>query len=440
MSDTNDMEDIVKEFLIESYENLDQLDKDLVTLEKNPSDLKTLSSIFRTIHTIKGTCGFLAFTKLGSIVHVGENLLSRLRDREMNLTPELTNGLLAMEDAVRQVLANIEATGEEGDGDYSPVVETLTQLQGEAEPPPSADEASTDATASSENLTSADIEMTTQAENASISSQIEGSNPSEKNSEGRDEEHVSENAAVKAEESSDVPQFDERIGAVLVELSEANSDDVEYAAQKQQMGDPRHIGEILVEEGVVQPKEVVEALNRQKTTASSNVSDSSIRVDVELLGKLMNQVGELVLARNQIVQFTTTQEDRTFVAASQRLDLITTELQEAVMKTRMQSIGTIWNKFPRVVRDLATLGEHTIRGTYYGTAGIDDATDAGANMVGVAIDRAFTDRTVLYVAFAMTSNESQSALPMSGAGHGAHLLLAPGEDPLGVAIGLNHTF
>ena len=177
--------------------------------------------------------------------------------------------------------------------------------------------------------------------------------PRKKNSEGRDEEHVSENAAVKAEESSDVPQFDERIGAVLVELSEANSDDVEYAAQKQQMGDPRHIGEILVEEGVVQPKEVVEALNRQKTTASSNVSDSSIRVDVELLGKLMNQVGELVLARNQIVQFTTTQEDRTFVAASQRLDLITTELQEAVMKTRMQSIGTIWNKFPRVVRDLA---------------------------------------------------------------------------------------
>ncbi len=71
MSDTNDMEDIVKEFLIESYENLDQLDKDLVTLEKNPSDLKTLSSIFRTIHTIKGTCGFLAFTKLESIVHVG---------------------------------------------------------------------------------------------------------------------------------------------------------------------------------------------------------------------------------------------------------------------------------------------------------------------------------------------------------------------------------
>lgn len=151
-----------------------------MTLEENPRDLKTLSSIFRTIHTIKGTCGFLAFTKLESIVHVGENLLSRLRDREMNFTLELTTGLLAMVDAVRQVLANIEATGEEGDGDYSSVVETLTQLQGEAKPPSSAAEASTDATASSENLSNAYIEMTAQAENANISSQIEGSNPSEK--------------------------------------------------------------------------------------------------------------------------------------------------------------------------------------------------------------------------------------------------------------------
>ncbi len=114
----------------------------------------------------------------------------------MSLTSELTTGLLAMVDAVRQILANIEATGEEGDGDYSSVIETLTQLQGETKPPLSADEASTDATASSENLSNADIEMIAQAENASISSQIEGSNPSEKNSEGRDEEHVSEDTAV----------------------------------------------------------------------------------------------------------------------------------------------------------------------------------------------------------------------------------------------------
>ena len=125
MSDANDMEEIVEEFLIESYENLDQLDKDLVALEEHPSDIKTLSSIFRMIHTIKGTCGFLAFNKLESIVHVGENLLSRLRDRELNLTPELTNGLLAMVDAVRQILANIEATGEEGDKDHSSLIHDL---------------------------------------------------------------------------------------------------------------------------------------------------------------------------------------------------------------------------------------------------------------------------------------------------------------------------
>jgi hypothetical protein len=87
-----------------------------------------------------------------------------------------------------------------------------------------------------------------------------------------------------------------------------------------------------------------------------------------------------------------------------------------------------------------TLGQHTIRGTYYATRGIDDATDASANMVGVAIDHALTDATVLYVAFAITSNESGSALPMSGGGHGTHILPAAGDDPYGVAIGINHTF
>src|SRR5579883_2174454 len=84
-----------------------------------------------------------------------------------------------------------------------------------------------------------------------------------------------------------------------------------------------------------------------------SVSDSTIRVDVGLLDKLMNLVGELVLARNQVLQFTATQTDAAFIGTSQRLDLITTELQEGVMKTRMQPIGTVWSKFPRVVRDLA---------------------------------------------------------------------------------------
>src|SRR5688572_5939889 len=121
-------DDLVREFLVESYENLDLLDHALVALEKDPHDREKLASIFRTIHTIKGTCGFLGFTKLESISHVGENLLSRLRDGDLVLDAAMTTGLLAMVDAIRHILASIEETDVEDDVDYSPLIEELTLL------------------------------------------------------------------------------------------------------------------------------------------------------------------------------------------------------------------------------------------------------------------------------------------------------------------------
>ena len=124
-----DMDDIVKDFLVESNENLDQLDRDLVTLEKDPTAREVLASIFRTIHTIKGTTGFLGFSRLESVAHVGENLLSSLRDGRLLLNAEITSALLAMVDAVRQMLVHIENTGQEGEGDYSSLIENLTRLQ-----------------------------------------------------------------------------------------------------------------------------------------------------------------------------------------------------------------------------------------------------------------------------------------------------------------------
>src|SRR5215475_1290063 len=110
-----DMDDIVKDFLVESYENLDQLDRNLVTLEKDPTSHELLSSIFRTIHTIKGTCGFLGFAKLEAVAHSGENLLSRLRDGHLLLNPDITTALLVMVDAIRQMLLCIESTEQDGD-------------------------------------------------------------------------------------------------------------------------------------------------------------------------------------------------------------------------------------------------------------------------------------------------------------------------------------
>lgn len=256
-------DDIVREFLVESYEGIDQLDRDLVMLEHSHSDVELLARIFRCVHTVKGTCGFLGFSKLESVTHVGENLLSRLRDGALAVTPELTSALLALVDAIRQMLGSIEATGMEGDADYGRLIAELTRLQEDKAAPPT-------------------------------SPTMAAGTP------------VVEPAAA------------------LVAASET--------------------------------------LDIQADGKTGQVTDSSIRVDVGLLDKLMTVVGELVLARNQIMQHASVApRSASLAAASQRLNLLTTELQEGVMKTRMQPIGNIWSKFPRVVRDLSFACNKQIR-------------------------------------------------------------------------------
>src|ERR1700712_4457829 len=122
------LDDIVEEFLVESHENLDQLDQDLVALEQDPRSRDRLSSMFRTIHTIKGTSGFLAFNRLEEIAHVGENLLSRLRDGALELNPPRTDALLQMVDTIRALLAAIEATGGEGSVEVAGTVAMISAV------------------------------------------------------------------------------------------------------------------------------------------------------------------------------------------------------------------------------------------------------------------------------------------------------------------------
>ena len=298
MSDSDG--DIVKDFLVESYENLDRLDRDLVGLEKNPHDRDALAGVFRTIHTIKGTCGFLGFPQLEKVAHVGENLLTRLRDGQLTLNPELTTALLGMVDAVRQMLGSIDASGGEGERDDTKLIATLTRLQQGPEQPA-------------------------------------------KSAVAPVPEHTSEAAALPSS-----------IGDILMQRAGVTEAAILLAVEKQKEGDPRRMGEILVEQGAARPADVVDALRiQQSSRAAATASDSTIRVDVGLLDKVMNLVGELVLARNQVLLFASRTKDTTFLAASQRLNLITTELQEGVMKTRMQPIGNIWGQFPRTVRDVA---------------------------------------------------------------------------------------
>lgn len=220
------------------------------------------------------------------------------------LTPEITSALLSLLDAVRQLLASIENTGQEGGGNYEDLIATLANLQAE------------------------NLDITDPEEKLYISS-------------------------VEAPAPEPVEGTRELFGEALIRSGLAKPEDIAEALRQQATGDQRHVGEILVEHGKLQPREVVHVLRSQQDAHGPAVSDGNIRVDVGLLDKLMNLVGELVLARNQILQFTATQKDTTFLSTTQRLNLITTELQEGVMKTRMQPIGNIWNKFPRVVRDLA---------------------------------------------------------------------------------------
>src|ERR1035441_2881823 len=126
-------QDVIREFLVESHENLSRLDQELVELEKHPRDAALLASIFRTIHTIKGTCGFLAFSTLERITHQAESLLSQLRDGKRKLTPSLISLILDTVDATRKVLASIEANGEEGPDHFENLAERLrvaAQLKG----------------------------------------------------------------------------------------------------------------------------------------------------------------------------------------------------------------------------------------------------------------------------------------------------------------------
>jgi two-component system chemotaxis sensor kinase CheA len=315
MDSADGMDDIVKEFIVESTENLDQLDRDLIGLEKNPTSKELLGSIFRAVHTVKGTTGFLGFSKLESVAHVGENLLSRLREGSLVLSPTITSGLLAMVDAVRTMLACIEKTGSDGDTDYAPLIEILTQLQ----------------------TPGAEIRPEGAAATSSPAAAV--MEPPQESS----QEH---NCSPNPDES--LP-----LGQILIAGGRVKEEQVADALDQQMQGDPQRVGKILVACGAVHPEEVLEALQSQNEGSISNVSSNNIRVDVGQLDKLMNLVGELVLARNQILQFSTTQQDSTFLNTTQRLSLITTELQEGVMKTRMQPIENVWGRFPRVVRDLA---------------------------------------------------------------------------------------
>ncbi|MGC9293350.1 MAG: chemotaxis protein CheA [Acidobacteriaceae bacterium] len=278
------MDEIIKEYLIESHEALDSVDRELVELEKDPTSTELLATVFRAIHTIKGNSGSLGYTKIESVAHAGESLLSHMRDGKLLLNATITSSLLAMTDLLRKMLTSIEETEGEGQAETGGVIASLQAIL-----------------------------------------QDTASN------------NEAPQSAMAPETAVDGPSFDSAAEPLPVPAVEAVPQGLEAVPEQPAEGKKTPRG----------PE------SERGNGAAHSVTGSAIRVDVNLLDKVMNLVGELVLARNQVLQYTSTIGDATFQRTAQRLNLITTELQEGVMKTRMQPIGNVWNSFPRLVRDLS---------------------------------------------------------------------------------------
>ena len=333
------MDEIVRDFLTESNENLDRLDQELVQLESDPTSKPLLDGIFRTIHTIKGSCGFLGFTHLQTVAHAGESLLAKLRDGQLSLKADITSGLLAMVDAIRRMLGEIQATEHDGSTDYPELLAQLKQLQGgekQSQPAIAAPPAAPSVPQAAPAVTTPRIlEVETP-----VSSPVPAEGPSQ-------------SAASAATSSEQYRPSAAKIGGLLVDRGSITAENLAFALQEQERGDRRRVGEILVALGFCRLEDLNAAQQILESRTHQAASVETVRVGVDLLDTLMNLVGELVLARNQLLQASGSVEDGPLQSVSQRMNLIVTEVQEQVMKTRMQPIGNVWNKFPRTVRDLA---------------------------------------------------------------------------------------
>ena len=325
----DELGDIVHEFLVESHENLDQLDQDLVALEQHPGSRELLSSIFRTIHTIKGTSGFLAFNRLERVTHVGESLLSRLRDGTQSMTPQTTDALLRMVDTVRHLLASIEESGVEGEVDVDAVIVAVTECIEQSE--------------AAASKPAAAAQPAPAAAAAPVPAEVAAEPESTASGPGPALDSV----------TTEPIQDDDPDLAVDVEAMEAADESLdEVPDEVPDVAEAAPVAELAPRAGDAPPAPHEDEAGASH--AKRSIADSSIRVDVELLDTLMRLVGELVLTRNQMLRAITEVAEPGLSRTSQRLNLITSELQESVMKTRMQAIDHLWSKLPRVVRDLSS--------------------------------------------------------------------------------------
>jgi two-component system chemotaxis sensor kinase CheA len=297
------MDDLLREFLTETNESLDTVDNQLVRFEQEPNNAKILDNIFRLVHTIKGTCGFLGLPRLESLAHAAETLMGKFRDG-MPVTGEAVTLILNTIDRIKDILSQLEATEAEPEGDDRDLIDALERMVelGAAEPAAPAAKQMTQGTLVAQTL-----------------------------------------------------ERELRPGEVsLDELERA------FRETETEMASPPLVPAPAAAVPAEAPKKPAAKPGPKKVAAESEasegdkVSNQSIRVNVDTLEHLMTMVSELVLTRNQLLEISRRNEDSEFKVPLQRLSNVTAELQEGVMKTRMQPIGNAWQKLPRIVRDLSS--------------------------------------------------------------------------------------
>ncbi|GAA8869679.1 chemotaxis histidine kinase/response regulator CheAY2 [Helicobacter pylori] len=354
----DDLQEIMEDFLIEAFEMNEQLDQDLVELEHNPEDLDLLNRIFRVAHTIKGSSSFLNLNILTHLTHNMEDVLNRARKGEIKITPDIMDVVLRSIDLMKTLLVTIRDTGSDtNNGKENEIEEAVKQLQA---------------------ITSQNLEGAKETSGTKEAPQKE--NEKEVKEEAK-KENIKENQENKAKApttkdfASDNPLADEpdldyaNMSAEEVEaeierlLNKRQEADKERRAQKKQEAKPKQ--EVAPKtETPKAPKTETKAKAKADTEENKAPSigvEQTVRVDVRRLDHLMNLIGELVLGKNRLIRIYSDVEERydgekfleelNQVVSS--ISAVTTDLQLAVMKTRMQPVGKVFNKFPRMVRDLS---------------------------------------------------------------------------------------
>lgn len=301
------MDDLIGEFLTETNESLAALDLDMVKLEQNPNDKNLISGIFRLMHTVKGTCGFLGLSRLEMVAHRAENVMGRFRDGDLEVTPAYVTLIFESFDRIKEIVAGLEETGEEPQGDDSALIEKLDAVFEGRDGNPS-------------NGTSGADVIPESVANAIDPLQ----------------------ALFDATPVLSPDQFDTIVG-----VPENDPDDaamaMEHSAPPASQPAPQ---------AAAAPAKASMAGGDDHTKESA-LAAQSLRVNVDVLENLMTLVSELVLTRNQLLQILRVQKETEFSGPLQRLNHVVSDLQEGVMKTRMQPIGNAWSKLPRIIRDLS---------------------------------------------------------------------------------------